>query len=199
MKDIEKLVPDTSIIIEGLVSKKIENKEIKVDEIIIHEAILGELEHQANQGRSIGLFGLDELKKIREFSEQGLFQLRFAGKRPGAAEIRHANLGEIDSLIRELAYDEGATLLTGDKVQSKVAEAKGIKVVYVEPVIKHRKLTIEKFFDKTTMSVHLRENIQPYAKRGFPGNWQFTILSEEKLTQEEIQEIMRLFKLVIKH
>ena len=147
MKDIEKLVPDTSIIIEGLVSKKIENKEIKVDEIIIHEAILGELEHQANQGRSIGLFGLDELKKIREFSEQGLFQLRFAGKRPGAAEIRHANLGEIDSLIRELAYDEGATLLTGDKVQSKVAEAKGIKVVYVEPVIKHRKLTIEKFFD----------------------------------------------------
>jgi len=188
---IEKLVPDTSIIIEGLVSKKIENNEIKVEEIIIHEAVLAELEHQANQGRSIGLLGLDELKKLRGFSEKNLFQLRFAGRRPSAVEIKHASLGEIDSLIRELAYDEGATLLTGDKVQSKVGEAKGIKVIYIEPVIKPKKLTLDKFFDKTTMSVHLRENIKPYAKKGFPGNWKFTVLDENLLKQEEIQNIAK--------
>src|SRR3989338_901901 len=191
MKEIEKLVPDTSIIIEGLVSKKIESNELKVEEILIHEAILAELEHQANQGRSIGLLGLDELKKIRDLSEQGKFQLRFAGRRPGAAEIRHASLGEIDSLIRELAYDEGATLLTGDKVQSKVGEAKGVKVIYVQPEIKPKKLTIDKYFDNTTMSVHLRENIYPYAKKGFPGNWKFTVLSQELLKQEEIIEISK--------
>ncbi|MBS3160176.1 Flp pilus assembly complex ATPase component TadA [Candidatus Woesearchaeota archaeon] len=188
---MEKLVPDTSIIIEGLVSKKIESNELKVEEILIHEAILAELEHQANQGRSIGLLGLDELKKIRDLSEQGKFQLRFAGRRPGAAEIRHASLGEIDSLIRELAYDEGATLLTGDKVQSKVGEAKGVKVIYVQPEIKPKKLTIDKYFDNTTMSVHLRENIYPYAKKGFPGNWKFTVLSQELLKQEEIIEISK--------
>lgn len=191
MEKIEKLVPDTSIIIEGLVSKKVENKEIDIEEIIIHEAVLSELEHQANQGKSIGLIGLEELKKLRELSKKELFQLRYSGKRPSAAEIKHASLGEIDSLIRELAYDEGATLLTGDKVQSKVAEAKGIKVIYIEPVIKPRKLTIDKFFDKTTMSVHLRENIQPYAKKGFPGEWRSTNLSEEKLTQEELQNIAK--------
>ena len=191
MKEIEKLVPDTSIIIEGLVSKKIESNELKVEEILIHEAILAELEHQANQGRSIGLLGLDELKKIRDLSEQGKFQLRFAGRRPGAAEIRHASLGEIDSLIRELAYDEGATLLTGDKVQSKVGEAKGVKVIYVQPEIKPKKLTIDRYFDNTTMSVHLRENIYPYAKKGFPGNWKFTVLSQELLKQEEIIEISK--------
>ena len=191
MKEIEKLVPDTSIIIEGLVSKKIESNELKVEEILIHEAILAESEHQANQGRSIGLLGLDELKKIRDLSEQGKFQLRFAGRRPGAAEIRHASLGEIDSLIRELAYDEGATLLTGDKVQSKVGEAKGVKVIYVQPEIKPKKLTIDKYFDNTTMSVHLRENIYPYAKKGFPGNWKFTVLSQELLKQEEIIEISK--------
>ncbi len=191
MEKIEKLVPDTSIIIEGLVSRKVENKEIDVEEIIIHEAVLAELEHQANQGKSIGLIGLEELKKLRELSKKELFQLRYSGKRPSAAEIKHASLGEIDSLIRELAYDEGATLLTGDKVQSKVAEAKGIKVIYIEPVIKPRKLTIDKFFDKTTMSVHLRENIQPYAKKGFPGEWRSTNLSEEKLTQEELQNISK--------
>lgn len=191
METIEKLVPDTSIIIEGLVSKKVQSNEIKVDEIIVHEAVLSELEHQANMGRSIGLIGLEELKKIRELSENGLFQLRFAGKRPSAAEIKHASLGEIDSLIRELAYDEGATLLTGDKVQSKVGEAKGIKVIYVQPEIKPKKLTLDKFFDKTTMSVHLRENVIPYAKKGSPGNWKFVLLSEEKITQEEIQNISK--------
>ena len=100
MEKIEKLVPDTSIIIEGLVSRKVENKEIDVEEIIIHEAVLAELEHQANQGKSIGLIGLEELKKLRELSKKELFQLRYSGKRPSAAEIKHASLGEIDSLIR---------------------------------------------------------------------------------------------------
>ena len=45
---IEKLIPDTSVIIEGLVSKKINEKELKVDFVIIHEAVIAELEHQAN-------------------------------------------------------------------------------------------------------------------------------------------------------
>ena len=47
---INKLVPDTSIIIENLVSAKINSKELEVEEIIVHEAVLGELEHQANVG-----------------------------------------------------------------------------------------------------------------------------------------------------
>ncbi|MEK6835780.1 MAG: ATPase, T2SS/T4P/T4SS family, partial [Nanoarchaeota archaeon] len=34
-------------------------------------------------------------------------------------------------------------------------------------------------------------NIRPYAKKGSPGNWKFTYLSEKKLTQEEINEIAK--------
>ena len=94
-------------------------------------------------------------------------------------------------MIRELAYNEDATLLTGDKVQSKVAEAKGIKVIYIEPVIKYEKLKIEQFFDEKTMSVHLRENYTPYAKRGMPGQWETVILREKPLKQEEIIEFSR--------
>ena len=66
MKEIEKLVPDTSVIIENIVSQKLEKKELKIKELIIHEAVLAELEHQANLGREIGRFGLDELKNLRE-------------------------------------------------------------------------------------------------------------------------------------
>ena len=186
---MEKIVPDTSIIIENLLSKKIIQKEIKPKQIIIHEAILGELEHQANVGKTIGFLGLDEISKPRELSKEYNFSLEFKGKRPTAEEIRRASLGEIDALIRDLAIHEQATLITGDKVQSKVGMAKGMNVLYIEPVIKKKKLRLEKYFDKTTMSVHLRENTEPYAKRGLPGKWDFIQLEKKKLKQEFLIEL----------
>ncbi len=67
--NIEKLVPDTSVIIEGLVSDRISKKEIVPKSVIIHEAVLAELEHQANQNKETGLLGLEELNKIRELSK----------------------------------------------------------------------------------------------------------------------------------
>ena len=93
----EKIVPDTSVIIEGLLSEKIKNNEIKTNEIIIHEAVLAELEHQANLGKAIGFLGLDEIKRVKELATNN-FEISFKGERPRASEIRHASLGEIDSI-----------------------------------------------------------------------------------------------------
>ena len=189
---IEKIVPDTSVIIEGLLSDKIRQDNLKSNEIIVHEAVIAELEHQANLGKAIGFLGLDEIKRIKKLSVEKGFQLSFKGARPHAAEIRNASLGEIDSLIRELAFDEDATLVTSDKVQSEVALAKGMKVIYYKrPEKGLRKLKLERFFDETTMSVHLRENVPPYAKKGVPGNWEFKELRKFLLKQEEIQDISR--------
>ena len=189
---IEKIVPDTSVIIEGLLSEKIRQNQLKSNEIIIHEAVIAELEHQANLGKAIGFLGLDEIKRIKRLSTDKQFELSFKGSRPKAAEIRHASLGEIDSLIRQLAYDEDATLITSDKVQSEVALAKGMKAIYYKrPEKGLRKLKLERFFDEFTMSVHLRENVQPYAKKGVPGNWEFKELRKAVLRQEEIQSISR--------
>ena len=189
---IERIVPDTSVIIEGLLSERVRNNHIKSNEIIIHEAVIAELEHQANLGKAIGFLGLDEIKRIKKLSLEKGFELSFKGSRPKAAEIRHASLGEIDSLIRQLAYDEDATLITSDKVQSEVALAKGMKAIYYRrPEKGLRKLKLERFFDETTMSVHLRENVPPYAKKGMPGNWQFKELRKALLRQEEIQDISR--------
>src|SRR3989344_9452441 len=118
---IDRIVPDTSVIIEGLLSDKLRTNHIKAKEIIIHEAVIAELEHQANMGKAIGFLGLDEIKRLKKLSSQKGFELLFKGQRPKAAEIRHASLGEIDSMIRQLAFDEDATLITSDKVQSEVA------------------------------------------------------------------------------
>tara|TARA_B100000315_G_scaffold19558_1_gene17175 strand:+ start:594 stop:2456 length:1863 start_codon:yes stop_codon:yes gene_type:complete len=185
----ERIVPDTSVIIEGLLSTKIKNSEIKTNEIIIHEAVLAELEHQANMGKSIGFVGLEEVKRLKDIAKDS-FKVSYMGDRPRAAEIRHASLGEIDAMIRQLAYDEDATLITSDKVQWEVALARGIKTIYFRgPERGIKKLKLERFFDETTMSVHLRENVMPYAKKGMPGNWEFKPLRKAIVKQEEIQEI----------
>jgi len=46
-----------------------------------------------------------------------------------------------------------------------------------------------KFFDSETMSVHLKENMPPMAKKGKPGSFNLTKLSGEILTKEYLQFI----------
>ncbi len=192
MDKIEKLVPDTSVIIEGLISEKVQNKELQFDEVIIHEAVLAELEHQANLGRAVGYLGLDELEKIWTLSAERNFSIKYAGRRPRMVEIKYASMGEIDSMIRDLAWEMDATLLSADKIQARIAKAKGMKVIYIEPKEKEfKKLKLDKFFDKTTMSVHLRENVKPKAKKGTPGKWVFEIIRKEIMEQDEIKDISK--------
>ncbi len=189
---IDKLVPDTSTIIEGVISGKIRRNELVVKEVIIHEAVLAELEYQANQDKAIGFIGLEEIKRIKALvDDSGNFVIRFAGQRPKASEIRNASIGEIDSLIRELAWEEDATLITSDKVQNKVAESKGMKVIYIKPLHEIKKLKIEEFFDDKTMSVHLKQDMLPFAKRGVPGEWEMISLRDSLMREEEIHEISR--------
>lgn len=187
----EKIVPDTSVIVEGLVSKKIEDGEIKPKLIIIHEAVIAELEHQANQGRETGYIGIDEIKKLREIAKKHGFAVKYVGQRPDEFEIRHAKAGEIDSMIRDLAQRENAVLITADHVQSMVAESKGIKVILIEFEKVPKKLKIEQYFDETTMSVHLREKTFPSAKKGTPGKWEFVKVGEKELTRDEVKDMAK--------
>ena len=55
----ETIVPDTSIIIESLLSSMIAQGKIACETILIHEAVLAELEHQANENKAKGYLGLD--------------------------------------------------------------------------------------------------------------------------------------------
>ncbi|MCW1296144.1 MAG: PINc/VapC family ATPase [Candidatus Parvarchaeota archaeon] len=183
-------VPDTSVIIERVVSDLILKGEIK-GRIIIHNAVISELENQANFGKPIGLAGLDELRRLRELANEKKIELEFTGVRPSSMEIKYAKAGEIDALIRELAVEKSACLITGDLVQAEAARAMGVETIYIELRPKKEKLELEKFFDNETMSVHLKENVFPYAKKGKPGNWQFVKIGDERLKKEEIEEIAK--------
>jgi len=190
-KSIEKIVPDTSVIIEGILSAKIKAGEIKPNAILIHEAVIAELEAQANVNKESGYLGLEEIKKLREMRLKYGFEMHYSGDRPKHFEIEYAKTGEIDSMIRQLALFEDATLITADTVQAMVAESKGIDVMLIHIEQKTKQLILEKYFDSQTMSVHLKEGMLAYAKKGMPGNWQFVKVSTEKLTREDVKLISR--------
>lgn len=188
-KNLNKIVPDTSAIIDGVISKIIIKNNLEYPEIIIHEAVVSELEHQTNLGKTIGIKGLDELKALQKLEYDGKISVSFKGSRPRNFEISNAHKGEIDGMIRDLAFNELATLVTSDKVQSEVSVAQGLEVVYVKPKNYTKKLSISKLFDDETMSVHLKENVIPMAKKGTPGNIDLVKVGDKPSTLKELEKI----------
>lgn len=188
-----KFVLDTSIIIDGEITKMLEAGDIEAkSEIIIPLAVLDELQAQASTNKEHGFVGLAEIKKMRDLASGRDIAVRFSGSRPDFNDIRLAKHGRIDAIIKDVAMNESATLLTADYVQALVAEAQGIKSRHIRAPAKTADLAFEKFFDEQTMSVHLKENVVPMAKRGKPGSFQLVqVGSGGKSTYGQLNEMVK--------
>ena len=92
--EIKRIVPDTSAIIEGNVEKIIKEKGLNYPEIIIPEAVIAELEHQANNQRPTGIRGLENVKKLQDLAEIGEISIRITGRRPTKFERTMQSLGK---------------------------------------------------------------------------------------------------------
>ncbi|MBN1235659.1 MAG: Flp pilus assembly complex ATPase component TadA [Methanotrichaceae archaeon] len=186
------LVPDTSVVIDGRVSAKIKAGELQGRRIVVPEAVVAELEAQANHGRDIGLRGLEELRRLSELAKVGKIELEYVGIRPNLDQIKLAGGGEIDAMIRDVALELGASFLTSDQVQSRVAEAMGLDVEYVRPQREAIKpLSLERYFTEDTLSVHLKEGAIPMAKRGRVGDFSLVRLGERPLSERELRDLSR--------
>ncbi len=188
------VVPDTSVVIDGRVSAAIEGGEFDFADstICVPEAVVAELEAQANDGYDSGWDGLAELQQLAEMADKGTIALEYIGERPSAMERGHASEGEIDALIRDLAEEHEATFFTSDIVQAEVAKAKGLTVEYVAPEVRTvGTLDIEEYFDDQTMSVHLKTDVKPMAKRGAIGEMRYQTIGEEPLDQETMDNYAR--------
>lgn len=182
MSKEETYVVDTSVLIERQISELVKKEKIS-GKIIIPLAVLAELEHQANTNQTEGFLGLEEIKALRQLVEEKKISLEYAGQKPVDAHIKGARAGAMDDIIRDVAVQKKATLITADRVQSLVAEALGVPTMLLLPVPVKAvgKLDIEKFFDEHTMSIHIKENTIPLAKKGKPGAWQFVQVAKEPL------------------
>ena len=165
----DKVVLDTSIIVNGEVIRLIGRGMLDGTEVIIPEAVVDELQSQASRKQEQGFVGLEEVKKIKEMAASHAMSVRFEGERPSADDVLLSDRGRIDALIKDVARENGAALYTSDRVQSMVAEAEGIEAQLVKHQGRSKDLEFARFFDDSTMSVHLKEGIAPKAKRGKPG------------------------------
>ncbi|MFX1465258.1 MAG: PINc/VapC family ATPase [Promethearchaeota archaeon] len=183
-----RIVPDTSVIISGVLA---ERKYDTPTVILIPRVALSELEYQANLGKATGYVGLYEIKKLKEVADaiDNILDIQIIGERPGLEQIKLATGGELDDLIRQIAKENDAKLVTSDRVQALVAEIEGIRTEYVRPKKEISPVQIEDFFTEDTMSVHLREGVFPMAKRGTPGNWYLEKFGGLPMKRNELQSI----------
>jgi ATPase len=187
----DKFVLDTSVIIEGKVADIIQDKIEPNSQIIIPIAVLDELQAQASTNKSYGIEGLLQIKKIRDLCQARKISLEFIGTRPTIEEIRLAKRGRIDAIIKDVALEKNATLITCDYVQHLVSEAHGIRSIHISSSKEDSELRFEKYFDNQTMSIHLKEGTCPFAKKGVPGNLKLVRLEDNKLSTEEVHKITK--------
>ena len=186
---MSKIVVDTSVIINGQLITRIESGSIRNSEIIIPQAVFDELQSQASSKKDQGFIGLEKIKKLKELSGSFGLTVITKGTHPSNDDIKFASSGRIDALIADVAKQNNATLYTSDQVQFLVAQAKDIEAILLKPEIEHESLEFLKFFDNQTMSVHLKENQHPLGKKGKPGTFLLTTLSDDLLSRDYLKMI----------
>ncbi len=187
-----RIVPDTSVIIDGRISEKVRSGDYAGAQVFVPEAVVSELEAQANRGFEIGQKGLDELLELRTLSDEGAITLSFVGEQPSLEQVKLARSGGIDAIIRAQAVDLDAVFVTGDRIQAQVATSKGLKVEWISPEKEEFGiLLIEDYFTDDTMSVHLKNKVVPMAKRGTIGDVRFVPIGDKPSTHNDLKAISR--------
>ncbi|KKN18688.1 hypothetical protein LCGC14_0953310 [marine sediment metagenome] len=192
---VDRFVCDTSVIFNGLILDLVDNGELGENpEILIPNIVVAEIEYRTNIQKEIGFFGLNVLKKLRKWHDEKIIKLIIVGNRPTREEIKMSPGGELDALIRESALKNEAILITSDRIQGDVGIFEGLEVFVAKQkkLIKDTeplKLKLFDYFDDITMSVHLKRNIAPYAKKGSPGSWYLEKITEEPISSQLIEHI----------
>ncbi|VVB53490.1 putative KH and PIN-domain containing protein [uncultured archaeon] len=182
------LVPDASALVDGKVTEIVAGK--RNMSVIIPNAVVAELEWQAREGREAGIEGLSEIKRLQDLAKDGGLDVRFDGELPRHPDFSDGSAGRLGELVRRVAYDNRATLVTGDRISALTAQAKGITVLFIERKDRVKKPRLFSLFDHETMSVHLKENAAVYAKKGSVGEFRLTRIGD-KLTREDAEAHVR--------
>lgn len=186
---MSKIVADTSVIINGQLVSQIESGSVRNFEIIIPQAVFDELQSQASKKKEQGFIGLEKIRKLKSLSGSYGLSIVVSGTHPSSDDVNLASSGRIDSLIVDMAKENNAILYTSDHVQHLVAQAEGVDTVFLKSEIKNEPLEFLKYFDSETMSIHLKENQCPLAKKGKPGAFVLTKLNDDLLSKDYLEMI----------
>lgn len=177
-------IPDTTTVTSGGLRLALERGEIK-GRLVIHSLLVTYFERLAKESNYRGFVGLRELKRVRELCAK-LEEVVVEYARNLPEGVRWAK--DVDVVLRELAFEAGATLLTSEPVNAESAQAMGVEAVLLTSS-NARSFALEPFFSSETLSVHLKESVPPRAKVGRPGKWRLAALREEPMSREELEAI----------
>ncbi|RLE90206.1 MAG: ATPase [Thermoprotei archaeon] len=187
-------IPDSTAIVRGILRRKIKQRRI-AGKIVIHTLLVEMFERMTREeNRVIGTIGLTELERICSLinkSEKDNLSIEFTREIPSNYRLyRFERVEDVDKMLRELASEWNAVLITCDPTQKLACKAMGVEVLFED--IRKKRLLFEKFFiDKDIMSIHLKEDSPPYAKKGTPGRWKFVKLRDEPIPRKLLEEIER--------
>lgn len=164
--------------------------------IYLSQTVIKEVERLANIRKEAGIIGLGQLTDLRDHEAAGELDIELVGDRPDldAVKLNIKDGGEMDARIVQDARLAGATLVTSDRVQAQVSRVYGLPTVFLEPPHETggdhvKRAQIERYFDDQTLSVHLKEDAIPYAKKGAPGAWRLADLDDQPLTVDHLREL----------
>ncbi len=189
MERAKRVVVDTSVIVNSRLLNRVESGDMRNYEIIIPQVVLDELYAQANNHRQQGWAGLGTLQQLFELSSDAGITVTIHGNHATAEDLELSSSGRLDNLINDTAKRLRATLYTSDKLQHLAARATGMDAILLPPDTESVDMEFPKYFDSDTMSVHLKENMAPVAKRGGPGSFIMVSLDSAPLTHVDLERM----------
>lgn len=175
---MEKVLPDETVLASGQMVRLVRNGMLDGCQILLSQAVMEQMRRTAARGRDAGLREAEQLR--RAASARGIELVRL--------DDAPLPLDDPDSAVLAAARGSGAELFTSKYLRSAAAKAEGMQVQYHKPQLP-REPSFARYFDDSTMSVHLREGQPPMAKRGRPGAFELARVSEEVLSRETLDEM----------
>ena len=188
MERPSRVVADTSVIINGQISHRIEAGELRNCEIIVPQVVVDKLYSHASEHRRQGWNGLQMLQDITKRSDGTGISVTVHGNHATAEDIAVGD-ERISSIVVDTARRLRAVLYTADALQQLTAQAEGVEATLIHNHIEREDLEFIPYFDDDTMSIHLKEGMPPMAKRGGPGSFLMVAMDDEQLTKERLDQM----------
>ena len=176
--EARRIIPGRQVLILGLISDPEKSNFFKNSEILVPVSYFKEFYSLADTGDKLGLSGLKEIRLLREMKSKGLLK--------DVKLIEEFNVKTPLDLFK-ISKKYGARIVTSNFVEYLAIKSLDGDVEYVGPSIGFSE--IFNYFTPDTMSVHLKEDAYPYAKRGVPGKFRLVKLSDKVLTRKEITKL----------
>jgi len=188
-RSVDIYIPDSTVFLDGSLKELILKGNIR-GKVLIHTILVRKFENEYRKGSALGLLGIKELEEImtsvKKLGLEDYVKLDFISELPRGYRID--DVDKADEICRELAREWNAILVTSEEMAYLICSATGTRCIYTG---KTKRLEFEKYFDKNTLSVHLKEGCVPYAKRGTPGNWALVPAGDSVLTREQLEKLVR--------